>query len=67
MKIDLFPFIVCQLNFTPDAAVPEKQNIFFGLISGSGAIKHWQTHFVSQSHFYERNINENERLRSKMS
>lgn len=32
LKIDLFPFIVCQLNFTPDAAVPEKQNIFFGLV-----------------------------------
>lgn len=32
LKIDLFPFIVCRLNFTPDAAVPEKQNIFFGLV-----------------------------------
>lgn len=32
LKIDLFPFIVYQLNFTPDAAVPEKQNIFFGLV-----------------------------------
>lgn len=43
--------------FTPDAAVPEKQNIFFGPNnSGSGAIKHWQAHLLSQSHFYERNI-----------